>query len=96
MTFCIGPGIIVTPCIFSLRYGIESRENLAYSRRNGWKNDLYVKSFNSSLFDNLPAIPTNKKIRGKNHLNNSGALRNLQGTTSKKYITSNIAPITKK
>ena len=32
-----------------------------YSRKNGWKNGILVKSFNSSLFDNLPLIDLEDK-----------------------------------
>jgi len=59
-----------------------------YSRRNGWKNDLYVKSFNSSLFDNLPPIDLQDKTG--NYIYNYLKKNNLENEYKKLFIESKI------
>jgi hypothetical protein len=59
-----------------------------YSRKNGWKNGILVKSFNSSLLDNLPPIDLQDKTG--NYIYNYLKKNNLENDYEKLFIESKI------
>ena len=59
-----------------------------YSRKNGWENGIPVKSFNSSLLDNLPSIDLQDKTG--NYIYNYLKKNNLENDYEKLFIESNI------
>ena len=59
-----------------------------YSRKNGWINGILVKSFNSSLCDNLPSIDLQDKTG--NYIYNYLKKNNLENDYKKLFIESKI------
>lgn len=59
-----------------------------YSRKNGWENGIPVKSFNSSLLDNLPPIDLQDKTG--NYIYNYLKKNNLENDYKKLFIESKI------
>ena len=59
-----------------------------YSRKNGWKNGILVKSFNSSLYSNLPPIDLEDKTG--NYIYNYLKKNNLENNYEQLFIEAKI------